>query len=171
MANLYIQNDMNLTLDGMRFDADQSVINDAVLTAHFFDAAATGKITGATNATPIVITSAAHGLTTGQQVVIAHVTGNPAANGCWTITVIDADTFSLNTSVGNGAYNRGGDWYKAVTNGTNLSMVYQAGTNGRYIAVIPFTIDRLAGESSRLIIFCANYNYQIERDHLSVIRT
>ena len=49
MANLFVQNDMNLTLDGLRCDADQSVIHDAVLTVHFFDDTATGKITGATN--------------------------------------------------------------------------------------------------------------------------
>ena len=171
MATLFVQNDMNLVLDGMRFDADQSVINDAVLTAHFFQPTVTKAITNATNATPIVITSAGHGRLTGDKVVIAHVAGNPAANGSWTITKIDANTFSLNSSVGNGAYSRGGDWYLAVTNGTGLTMAYQTGTNGRYLAVIPYTIDRLANESSRCIVFCSNYNYQIERDHLSMIRT
>src|SRR5207249_4776576 len=56
------------------------------------------------------ITSAAHGLTTGTQVTITGVQGNTAANGTWTITVIDADTFSLNGSAGNGAYTTGGTW-------------------------------------------------------------
>lgn len=63
------------------------------------------KITGATNASPIVITtSAAHGYTTGQQVTVAYVTGNTAANGTWTITVTSATQFSLNGSVGNGTF-------------------------------------------------------------------
>jgi len=65
-------------------------------------------ITGATNATPIVIASAAHGFTTGQQITIAGVVGNTAANGAWSITVVDADHFSLSGSVGNGAYTSGG---------------------------------------------------------------
>ena len=68
-------------------------------------------ITGATNATPIVITSVAHGLTTGNVVAIKNVLGNTAANGTWTVTVVDANTFSLQTSVGNGAYTSGGNWY------------------------------------------------------------
>ncbi len=70
----------------------------------------TGSITGATNASPIVITSANHGLTTGQRVTITGVGGNTNANGTWTITVIDANTFSLNGSTGNSAYTSGGTW-------------------------------------------------------------
>ncbi len=63
------------------------------------------SVTGATNATPIVITATAHGLATGNVVDIAFVEGNTAANGSgWLITVIDANSFSLDGSVGNGAY-------------------------------------------------------------------
>jgi len=72
-----------------------------------------GAITGATNATPIVITSVGHNLNTGTFVTISGVGGNTAANGNWQITVIDPNTFSLNTSVGNGAYTSGGTWHVA----------------------------------------------------------
>lgn len=66
-------------------------------------------ITGATNATPIVITIASHGLDNGDQVVITGVLGNTAANGSsWTITVLSTDTFSLTGSVGTIAYTSGG---------------------------------------------------------------
>lgn len=66
-------------------------------------------ITGATNATPIVITtSVAHGLASGAFVKITGVAGNTAANGNWIITVASSTTFSLNTSVGNGVYTSGG---------------------------------------------------------------
>jgi hypothetical protein len=68
------------------------------------------QITGASNASPIVIASAGHGLSTGQPVTIANVLGNTAANGAFTITKIDADHFSLNGSAGNGAYTSGGTW-------------------------------------------------------------
>jgi hypothetical protein len=68
-------------------------------------------ITDATNANPIVITAAGHGLTTGARAYINGVQGNTAANGESTITYIDANTFSIN-SIGNGAYTSGG-WLTA----------------------------------------------------------
>lgn len=70
----------------------------------------TGTITGATNATPIVVTSISHGLSTGNVVYITDVGGNTNSNGWFTITVTDADHFSLNNSVGNSAYTSGGTW-------------------------------------------------------------
>lgn len=85
----------------------------------------TGVVTGATNATPIVITSVGHGLTTGQRVTVASVGGNTAANGTWTITVTGANTFSLDTSVGNGVYTAGG-----TTQTTGLYEVSLTPTSG-----------------------------------------
>lgn len=73
-----------------------------------------GVITGATQATPIVITSTAHGRATGDYVRIAGVGGNTAANGLFKIAVINANSFSLNGSVGNGAYTSGGTWTLAL---------------------------------------------------------
>jgi hypothetical protein len=72
--------------------------------------AETGTITNATNATPIVVTCTAHGLTTGARVTITGVTGNTSSNGTFTVTRVDANTFSLDDSVGNGAYSAGGTW-------------------------------------------------------------
>lgn len=65
-------------------------------------------ISGASNASPIVITIASHGYVTNDQVTITGVLGNTAANGSWFITVINANTFSLNGATGNGAYTSGG---------------------------------------------------------------
>jgi hypothetical protein len=72
--------------------------------------AVAGVITGATNASPIVITDAGHGLETGEQIVIAAVEGNTAANGTWYVTVVNSSTFSLDDSTGNGVYTTGGTW-------------------------------------------------------------
>ena len=69
-------------------------------------------LTSATNASPIVITSVGHGLSTGDRVRIESVIGNTAANGYWTVTKLTADTFSLNTSTGNAAYTSGGTFIK-----------------------------------------------------------
>ena len=70
---------------------------------------ASSTITAATNASPIAVTtSAAHGLETGDIVVIAGAVGNTAANGQFTVTVVDATHYTLNGSSGNGAWTSGG---------------------------------------------------------------
>lgn len=74
----------------------------------------TGTITAASNATPIVITSTAHGLATGDVVKIEGVGGNTSANNTWTITVLTANTFSLDGSTGTATYNGGGTWTSGV---------------------------------------------------------
>lgn len=62
-------------------------------------------ITGATNATPIVITLAAnHGKKNGDRIAIAGITGNTAANGEWELASVTATTAVLKGSVGNGTY-------------------------------------------------------------------
>lgn len=63
-----------------------------------------GAASAMTNASPIVVTLTGHGLSTGDFVNITNALGNTAANGPWQITRIDADTFSLNNSTGNGTY-------------------------------------------------------------------
>lgn len=65
-------------------------------------------LTDASNASPIAITSAFHGLQTGDRVQIAGVTGNLAANGVWTVTRTGQDTFTLDQSVGTAPYTNGG---------------------------------------------------------------
>lgn len=76
---------------------------------NFGVASVSHTITGATNASPIVITvDAAHNLTTGNVLTISGVEGNTAANDTWTITVLSSTTFSLDSSTGNAAYTSGG---------------------------------------------------------------
>ena len=93
-------------------DGELISFEDATLTGSFkYDLGAHGAaqtITGATNASPIQITVANHGLGTGETVVVASVGGNTAANGTWVITVTGANTFTLNGSTGNGAYTSSG---------------------------------------------------------------
>ena len=72
-----------------------------------------GAITGASNTTPINITAASHKLQSGMRINVSGVGGNTAANGTFTITASDSNTFSLNGSVGNGAYTSGGTWHVA----------------------------------------------------------
>lgn len=79
----------------------------------FLSQADTGTITGASNASPIVITSNGHNRMTGDVVKISGVQGNTSANGSFVVTTIDANTFSLNGSAGNGAWTSGGVWHMA----------------------------------------------------------
>lgn len=69
---------------------------------------ATTAITGATNATPIVITANSHGLSNGDQVTVYGVAGNTAANGIWVVASATTNTFALTGSTGNAAYVSGG---------------------------------------------------------------
>lgn len=85
----------------------------------------TGAITDATNASPIVVTSASHGLSTGTKVTISGVVTNTAANGTFIIVRLSANTFSLYSGglpvAGNGAYGGGGTWTAPTGNTTTLS--------------------------------------------------
>jgi hypothetical protein len=72
-------------------------------------------ITGASNATPIVITTAANTFVSGDVVTVKSVVGNTAANGTWYAAVLSPTTLQLYSDVnrqhgaiGNGAYLSGG---------------------------------------------------------------
>ena len=66
-------------------------------------------ITGATDATPIVLTvGSTTGFASKRIVTVAGVGGNTNANGIWSITVLSSTTIQLNGSAGNAAYTSGG---------------------------------------------------------------
>jgi hypothetical protein len=98
-------------------------------------------ITGATNVSPIKITSAAHGFIVGDIVTISGVLGNTAANGTHKIgAVADVNSLTLVTTdanppvgtnvVGNGAYTSGG----ILTAGNNTA---QGVLNSRRAYLLP----------------------------------
>lgn len=130
----------------------------------------TNTITAATNASPIVITSNGHGQRTNDRVQITGALGNSAANGTWTITVIDSNRFSLNGSTGNGTYTGSGVWqsvqglepnekpdvaggqgaihFSIVADPTNSNIVYVGGdrqplSNGANVGSFPNAIGAL----------------------------
>ena len=87
------------------------------------DAAAPRAITSSTNASPIVVTTAAHGYSTGDVVTISGHATNTAANGTWVITVTAATTYQLTKNLksgvistgngvggGTGVHAKGGSW-------------------------------------------------------------
>src|SRR5262249_47376004 len=93
---------------GQTVSATLSIADDFLIKQ---STATSGSIIGATNASPISITTLVnHGLTSGTTVSISGVQGNTAANGTFTITVTSLNTFTLNGTNGNGNYSGGGVW-------------------------------------------------------------
>lgn len=77
--------------------------------AQILQGASVLTVNAATNANPIEITTTTdHGYLTGNQVTIAAVEGNTAANGTWPVTYVAATKFTLNGAVGSGEYTTGG---------------------------------------------------------------
>ena len=81
------------------------------------------QISGATNATPIVITATAHGFSNNDIVYISGVGGNLSANGLWLVANVTTNTFAItdmagNNVVGSGNFTSGG---RAVDMGPSIS--------------------------------------------------
>jgi len=113
-CSLQTRDASNVPIDGDDFPTFRVYsANGLILSGQVATYRHSGNITGATNAAPIVITSVAHGLSTGNRVKVASVGGNTAANGSFTVTRLTADTYSLDGSTGNGAYTSGGTWHVA----------------------------------------------------------
>lgn len=99
-------------LDGS-IDWDTDTISGALLDTGTAD---TGikAITGATNATPIVLTITAHGFSNGDLIYVDGVGGNLAANGLWKVANQATNTVELTNpvsganAVGSAAYTSGG---------------------------------------------------------------
>ena len=82
-------------------------------------------ITGATVASPSVITATAHPFNTGDYVTIANVLGTTTVNGRWKVTKITANTFSLDGSTGVGVYTSGGTAYHDLMSAFRLKHLFR----------------------------------------------
>ena len=96
-------------------------------------------ISGATNATPIVITTSSQSWSTGDIVVVGGVQGNLAANGTWQLGTVTSTTAQLLTkldgvnSTGSGAYTSGG-WAINLSKAAALADV-SANLNGAEVSL------------------------------------
>lgn len=112
MANVVMEKGREGFLDGT-LDWDTNTFKAALLDLDTTDVGIKA-VTGATNATPVVITSTAHGFSNNDIVLIGKVGGNLAANGVWKISGVAANTFNLtdpvsgSNAVGSAAYTSGG---------------------------------------------------------------
>lgn len=126
-------------------------------------------ITGATNATPIVVTATAHGFSNGDTVVISGVGGNTAANGRFKIANVATNTFELTNYstganvAGNGAYTSGGFAYNLTSNqnlsditagarvATSSALASKTVTNGTADAA-DITLTAVTGDPSEVVV-------------------
>lgn len=82
-------------------------------------------VTGATNATPIVLTvPSGHGISADDYVYVTGVGGNTAANGTFRVSAVGATTATLEDSAGNAAYTSGG-YARVIVGQANLLEVVQ----------------------------------------------
>ena len=94
-------------------------------------------VSGATNATPIVLTTAAQSWVVGQVIVCSSIGGNTAANGTFEISAVTSTSATLLNSAGNAAYTTGGSCspinkYRQQANGTGSAAV--SGNQITYVA-------------------------------------
>jgi hypothetical protein len=100
-------------------------------------APAAKAITGATNANPVSITCTGHGFVTGDIVFISGVLGNLNANGEYAITVVNANTFTLNGRSGSGGYTANTGVVYALRKSPNGTVIPSgAGITGRILIQI-----------------------------------
>jgi hypothetical protein len=87
-------------------------------------------ITATDTSSPILVTSTAHGLVTGDVVTITGTVGQTGANGTFKITKVSADTFTLDNSTSAGAWVSGGaiTFTGTVQTGTGTSVMTYTGT-------------------------------------------
>lgn len=113
-------------------------LGNGTWTGSGFRAAVALGASSSTNATPIVITSAAHGLTTGDTIQITGHTTNTKANGTWEVNVLTSSTFELVGSVGTTGAGSSGTWqlrnaqrvWLATANTAAIALPHPAVVNG-----------------------------------------
>lgn len=132
------------------------IIQDGNTRAGYWDGATNGHINptktpaqttvvdiiSASNQTPIVLTLAS-GITigTGEQVTVGGVSGNTAANGIWTVTVIDSTHLSLAGSTGNGQFSSGSIPVVSATNASPIVVTLQSPSD----AIVNGSVVQVAG--------------------------
>jgi hypothetical protein len=81
-------------------------------------------VTNATNATPIVLTTAANTFAVNDWVLVLGVQGTTAANGVWQCSAVTATSCTLSGSVGNVNYTQGGTIQALGATATGTSSWY-----------------------------------------------
>ena len=97
----------------------------------------------------MISTTTSHNFNTNDYVTIFGVGGNTAANGNWTITVVDATHFQLNGSVGNGTYTSSG---QALDNSMTPAFAQPSDGDAFTAASLNTSLDALADRTQALAL-------------------
>ncbi len=144
--------------------------NSTMIVAIGIELATPLVISAATNATPIVCTSAGHTLMNGDMVTIAGATGNTAANGDWIVDSVAGDDFTLLdldgvNSVGNGVYDAGTGSVDILYPG-NLLMHRAVSQNDQGVGGVDADINILV--SDKVALYVANVSGTNDLEVLAV---
>ena len=166
---VFTHNDMNAWINRATLDVDNTLINDmtATITIGSLIEGEYGTITAATYASPIVITSAGHGLSNGTQIVIVDCVGNEAANGVHTVANATTNTFELSGSTGNAALKLPANtvdyprWFKVVSGIADEAYTYVS--PGKYVnQSIQSDSDFLPETEYWAVVKSSNYGFQMQ---------
>lgn len=149
-------NRLRVYLSKVNNDHSVTTPDDATLFAAICEKTPVAKVIGATAATPIEITTeAAHGLSTGDKVVIDDLIGVYEAVGKFTITVTSATTFTLDGTTGTGAFiaTGGRHVYRCLSGLDAVAMSYIAGTSGEYSALLSANIPIVTNGSYKIFVW------------------
>jgi putative Mn2+ efflux pump MntP len=121
-------------------------------------------IASSTNAAPIEVTANAHGMVTGQTVVITGHTTNTAANGTWTIIKTGANTFTLTGSTGNGVGGATGTATPSIT-GAAVPIADRTVENVLFAGETALWVDVAAATPGTTSVPSALVSFQLDIDN------
>ncbi len=164
MPNFYFGTDAALLVDRFQMALSGSLINDAAFVCSIGRVARSGPITALTAATPNVITSAAHGLANGDEIIVTQVLGVTNCNGVRTVAGVTTNSFQLADTIGTGTFLAEGEpyWYLAVPGATDLDVEYVAGSRGRYMVLLPGTLPIASKQRYVAVIDAVGINFHRE---------
>jgi len=125
-----------------------------------------GTITAATAASPIVITSTAHGLNNSDEIVIANCAGNLAANGEHVVANKTTNTFELSGTRGTTALKLPAleadypQWFKIVGGLKNKPIDFVSIARGYAGEDVDASTDLIPERDYFLIVRILNYGYE-----------
>lgn len=163
---IYADNDNYVWLKNFKFEENGDNINDAILKLSIGLVSSVKFITGASNATPILIDCAGHSLADNDKIVIVSTAGNKAANGPQTVANKTTNAFELAGSAGNGdlilpsstlKYPR---LYKTLPDLWGAAFSYVR--PGTYKSLVQAAVNILIDEAYWVVATASNYGYQVQ---------
>lgn len=164
MSGFVIDNPNLIRLYGVRNRRTGETISDAIITATVCAVVdkrdvSTLSIEGDGSC---IVTTSGHGLTTGDEIYVAHCVGAKECNGAHAVTVLDANRFTLDGVEPSTPYIQDGIWYPALAGLFAAELTPQGA--GVYTLTTSRAVNFVAGDSYILFADCdeAGHEFRIE---------